>query len=620
MKRYRDLGLGRKLLIHFTFLVVLVIPAFGVFSYVQAKKGIEDHIQLQTMALAEHTLDHVRFHLHNARNAARLTRRLATSEVVLRGECSKQMISYLKRMRRTYRQFTNVYVGWMTGKFCMDPPQKPEVALKYDPRVRPWFKRADREKSFGWTGVYVFASSKKPGVTASLPVLRADGKTRGVVGVDIDLSALSDFVRDLRKGRGGRAFIINHEGKLIAHPDQRRVNKLLTQEAEMAPVARRILAGGKGFLRYRHAGREYLLAYAPLPERRWFVGIALPMDPFLANIRRIGKATLVAVLGSLMLALLLSLVLSKRLTSAMDDLVAGTVRLAGGDYETRVEVRSEDEIGKLATSFNTMVEQIKEYQETQRLFYAELAEKKRLEDELELAKNIQMSLLPRKPPKIEGYTVAGACQEAREVGGDYYDFIPLSDGSTLVAVGDVSGKGLRAAIFMAISRAVLRAQEMSDLAPKALMTRINKLLLPDFHRDMFITVALVRLFPDGRVLYSSAGHDPIIRLRSDGSTEVFKTKGSPVAFLPDMLFQKRLEEMEFELESGDRLILYSDGFPEARNEEEEELGFEKLQEMAVQHAGKEAKEIVERLMEDTWKFIGEAEQHDDMTLVVIGRE
>jgi serine phosphatase RsbU (regulator of sigma subunit)/anti-sigma regulatory factor (Ser/Thr protein kinase) len=246
---------------------------------------------------------------------------------------------------------------------------------------------------------------------------------------------------------------------------------------------------------------------------------------------------------------------------------------------------------------------------------AEIRARERLEQELRVARLIQQTLLPKDLPALPGWELAAYYQPARAVGGDFYDFLSFADGRLGLVIGDVTDKGVPAALVMATTRSILRAAAQGEADPGQVLERTNNLLCPDIPPKMFVTCLYAILDPaSGRLRYANAGHDlPYQRHASGGTTELRAT-GMPLGLMPGM----RYEECETTLAPGDSLLLYSDGLVEAHNPQREMFGFPRLMEMIGEHVG--GKELIDFLLDQLGAFVGGGwEQEDDVTLVTLQR-
>ncbi len=246
----------------------------------------------------------------------------------------------------------------------------------------------------------------------------------------------------------------------------------------------------------------------------------------------------------------------------------------------------------------------------------EMAQRERVNRELEIAREVQERLFPQRLPAIPGLDYFGRCRPAREIGGDYYDFLELPEGRLGIAIGDVSGKGIGAALLMASLEASLRGQALVACDLAELMNRVNSLVLDASSANRYATLFYAAYDPRGRRLsYVNAGHNPPVILRkSDTGFRVFRLEnGGPVVGL----LRERYRQESFALESGDLMVLFTDGISESMNAREEEWGEERLIEFAKTCHGLPAFEAMTRIMAAAEAFAAGASQHDDMTLVVL---
>ena len=248
-------------------------------------------------------------------------------------------------------------------------------------------------------------------------------------------------------------------------------------------------------------------------------------------------------------------------------------------------------------------------------------ERERIEQELRVARLIQQTLLPKEVPDLEGYKLAAYYQPAREVGGDFYDFLKLDDEHLGLVVGDVTDKGVPAAIVMATTRTMLRASAQRLDSPGEVLKRVNDVIVRDIPPNMFITCLYAILnLESGLLRYANAGHDLPYRRRrrsssnNGGGAEELRATGMPLGLLPGMSY----EEKEIVLARGDSVLFYSDGLVEAHDPHRQMFGFPRLQGLVGAHPG--GATMVDFLLEELARFVGDSwEQEDDITLVTLQR-
>jgi serine phosphatase RsbU (regulator of sigma subunit)/predicted ester cyclase len=252
---------------------------------------------------------------------------------------------------------------------------------------------------------------------------------------------------------------------------------------------------------------------------------------------------------------------------------------------------------------------------TWRFRAAEARERERIEQELQVARQIQQELLPETIPELEGWRIAAYYGPAREVGGDFYDFLEFPDGRLGLVVGDATGHGMPAALVMATTRGMLRAVVQSLESPGEVLARVNEALVADIPPSTFVTCFYGVLDPEsGRLVYANAGHNLPCR-RQDGQVDELRARGVPLGLMPSMSY----EEKEATLETGDSTLFYSDGLVEAHNPQGEMFGVPQLRRLVAEHDAEE-RVLAGFLMDKLRSFTGYGwEQEDDITLVTLQR-
>jgi serine phosphatase RsbU (regulator of sigma subunit) len=240
-----------------------------------------------------------------------------------------------------------------------------------------------------------------------------------------------------------------------------------------------------------------------------------------------------------------------------------------------------------------------------------------IEQELRVARSIQQASLPKEVPTLEGWQLSPFYRPAREVGGDFYDFHPLSEGRVGFVVGDATGKGVPAALVMSTTCGMLRlAAQSYSSSPGEMLQRVNEALFPYIPSNMFVTCFYCILDPKSATLsYANAGHDlPYVRRSSGGECEELRARGMPLGLMPGMGY----EENEIVLGAGEATLLYSDGLVEAHDPKGEMFGFPRLRTLIAEHG--EERSLEDSLLEELYSFVGEGWEHeDDITLLMLRR-
>jgi serine phosphatase RsbU (regulator of sigma subunit) len=335
-------------------------------------------------------------------------------------------------------------------------------------------------------------------------------------------------------------------------------------------------------------------------------GIARPIAQSLQEIKKASVRSLSLGLGVIALALIGIVPLSRRMTRNLTTLTDGVQRIAQGDFSARVPVRSRDEFGALAGAFNQMAQDVEHRQQL-------VVERERLTRELELCRRIQTEMLPHAPLRLGATEVKGISIPAREVGGDFFNYFELPGGDLAVLVGDVSGKGISAALLMANIQATLRARLPLEPDLARLTTAIDKDIEEATPPGVYATLFLAIVHPHAKTLrYVNAGHHPQFLIRGDGIVPL-SSGGMPVGLFAGHGYVERTVQLADE----DVLFFYTDGLVELENEAGEMFGSERLELLLRKYSGEGVDVLLERTEQDVRAFRGAAEPFDDLTLMAL---
>lgn len=295
-------------------------------------------------------------------------------------------------------------------------------------------------------------------------------------------------------------------------------------------------------------------------------------------------------------------------------LTDGVRAIGDGNMDGKLDVRGPAEIGAIAGVFNEITEKFKKARDS-------ILEQEKMQKEIEVAKQIQQSLLPRRRPEISGYDICPLYQAAAEVGGDYYDFVQVDDDTIGVVVADVSGKGVPGSLVMTMIRTALRMEARGNRNASDVMSKMNAFVTDDMKKGMFVTMFYVILDSKNRVIsYASAGHNPMILYRHETRETFFlNPRGFPVGIsLPDeTLFRRSISLEKVRLKKDDMLVIYTDGVTEAMNDKREQYGEDRLVQMVKSNGLLSPDEFIARLDADIKEFTGDCPQNDDITVVAI---
>ena len=336
-------------------------------------------------------------------------------------------------------------------------------------------------------------------------------------------------------------------------------------------------------------------------------GIARPIGASLAEIRRAAMGNLGLGLFVIVIALAGVVPISTRMTRNLSTLTEGVNQIARGDLRARVPVRSRDEFGQLAEAFNRMTGDLESHQKL-------LVEQERLQRELELCRQIQNEMLPHESLRLGLTEVKGVSIPAREVGGDFFNYFMLPNGQMALLVGDVSGKGVGAALLMANIQATLRARLPLEHDLAALADAVDREVERNTPRGVYLTLFVGILDPRPQTLrYVNAGHNPQFVRRSSGELERLKGTGMPVGLFAGHGYEERVVQ----LGEGDLLFFYTDGMVETENETGEMFGTERLEALIAASADERVENTLARVEAEVRAFRGAAEPFDDATMMAL---
>lgn len=444
-------------------------------------------------------------------------------------------------------------------------------------------------------------------------------------------------------GKTGYTSVLDSNGINVFHYNQKLIGVDLNELKNTLPDFYVLLQNmkspraGDGYYKWKDADgaiRDKYLYHVPVEGTNLRIAATTYIDEFLEPIKEtkqkiaqttadttgkistyIRKDKIIFLGGSLVMAAVvcvISLMLSRRITTPILRLVSETEAIGSGKLDSKIDIYTGDEIEKLAVSFKRMSVRLKEHirrlQET-------TAVKERLQRELEIAKGIQQNFLPTVMPMIGRIDVAAFSLPAREVGGDFYDFIPINKDKWAIEIGDVSGKGIPAAIFMALSQTLIRSIDPANLTSSQIIKQVNKIIASEAKSGMFVTLFYAIVDTEKMTLgYSNAGHNPPLVMRKEPSDIVLlKAHGFPVGVFKDI----ELHDDKIKISPGDVIVFYTDGITEAINTKREQFGEGRLTGLIRENQHLSAQEVVKKVLEAMEVFTGKEPQFDDITLIVL---
>ena len=313
---------------------------------------------------------------------------------------------------------------------------------------------------------------------------------------------------------------------------------------------------------------------------------------------------------AIVIGIIISILLARHVTHPVRQLIKDVEAVGKGNLTHKTIPTSSDEIGILANTFNLMTQSLKFAHESE-------LEKQAREHELKVATEIQSCLLPSQIPQLPKYDIFSFYNPSKEVGGDYYDFIEIDNDHIGFIIADVSGKGVPGSMVMTMARSLIRMEAMRNISPAKVFVEVNKILAQDIRRGMFVTAMYcVLTISTGEIVISSAGHNPAVIFRKNlGKNELVNPKGMALGFDKGTIFDRTVKEEKCKLNTGDRVLIYTDGVSEAMSPVNEEYSEERLFKFVEEQASKSSTELVQNLVKSLEQWKGTAPQSDDITIV-----
>lgn len=464
--------------------------------------------------------------------------------------------------------------------------------------------------------------------TYSVPFYRKQNSERvfhGIVTVDISLAWLDSLISSIKIFETGYAFLISSNGTFISHPlDSFEMNQTIFCIAEeynepyWRDIGRSMIQGESNFIPFHSVltGEQGYMYYYPLGIAGWSIAVVFPEDELFADLHRLNTRLFLIGASGIILLLTLIIIISGRITRPLARLARAARNIGGGNFDVAFpETHSNDEIAQLTHSIREMQKELKKYMQN---LQDTTAAKERIESELKIARDIQQGIIPKIFPPFpnrDDVDLYAVLQSARQVGGDLYDFFLIDDYKLCFAIGDVSGKGVPASLFMAITRTLLRAKALKDDPVDTIVKNMNAELCKGNENSMFVTFFLGIIdLRTGWMEYCNAGHNYPYILRTTSDIEVIdETHGTPLGIFEDIDYKSGKVRMN----KGDNLVLYTDGVTEAANPKDELYGEDRLKLLLINHFNTSPRVITQNLVKDVENFSAGAEQSDDITILIL---
>jgi sigma-B regulation protein RsbU (phosphoserine phosphatase) len=516
--------------------------------------------------------------------------------------------------------------------YCLRMKDKVDCVMlggdAYDYFEMGWYKHSKDTGKASWTEAYTDPqiSGATYIISHSAPIYQKDGEKevfRGIVSADISVEWLQQTISEAVKVYGGYAFVVSGEGNLLTFPQKEFKDNISIRsiareknDEKFISIADEIVAGRRGASRIIDplSGKRAWIFYRPVGVNNWSAGVVFIQDELLADIISIEKMIIITSIFGLILLVTTTIVLSKRITKPLIMLSTAARRIARGEMDAAVpSLGRKDEVGTLAGSFNLMQTELKKY--ISKLTIS-VAKQERIENELKIAHDIQQGIVPTKFHafgKSFNVTAFGTLQPALEVGGDLFDTFEIDEKRTLFVVGDVSDKGVHAALMMAVVSTILRSVTKHLKNPDDIMRILNREIIKRNNKSMFVTLFCAILNNDTGVFrFSNAGHPPPILVRKNCDPSlIIGNAGMPLGVKPDAEFSWQI----IELSDDDKVVIYTDGVTEAANISEEFFGEERLLSSIKQNSSLPPRIIVQDVIVELKKYSANRPPSDDIAML-----
>lgn len=550
--------------------------------------------------------------------------------------------SQFKNIIKTYPSIKGIYFTSKTGinmGYDNSSDKKPEY---FDGRKTQWYLQALEKDKLYISDAYKDSFGRGLTVSVSYPCKRENGEFLGVINADIFINDLNEMVKEINIGKNGYAMLVSNDEKMISANG-------LTEENEdnleaffgdnYKNIFQQIKTEKNGFLESTINENNTYVVYSNINIVNWSIAIVIPkseiilpasiasqniynvlqnaMNEFNSQIIFAGAVYIILVIAIVIFVIYSATKVANKISNPIIQLCSDVKKIGNGNLEYKSNINTNDEIEQLSKSFEMMTISLKEYIEN---LAKVTADKQRISTELNVANQIQSSMLPcifpAFPNKTE-FDVFATMNPAKEVGGDFYDFFLVGENKIAFIIADVSGKGIPAALFMMISKSLIKNLVLEGFTIEEVFEKTNNQLNENNDAFMFVTAFLAIVdITNGKMEYVNAGHNPPLIKKNNKKFEWLDVKKNCIlAVIPNIKFEKQ----EIQLEVGDILFIYTDGVTEAVNKENEFYSENKLKENLnkIKDIDKtHINQFVYNIKETIKEFSNGAEQADDITILV----
>ena len=627
-----------------TFCVLLFVVCLGTFyifsKHTIERKTIDNAIEVSHNAVfrAEHVLrstetiiDNFMWKLHDIEN-------LSPEKVIQVTKTITESNPFILGCAVAFEPWFFPEQGKYFSPYTMRKNGETELMLlgdeEYEYFVMDWFQTPKFIGHAFWSEPYFDEGGSDAIITSySRPFFNTDENGNkefiGVITIDLSLEWFTKIISDIKILETGYSTVITQHGTFVINPNE----ELIMHETifsfakeidkpKLRDIGRDMLAGNNAFAECNIRGTNMQLYYTPLPSNKWTLITVFPEDEMYASLQNISIILLLLTITGLALMITIVYRVVKKQISPLKVFAESARDIALGNFHTDLpEIKTEDEMRYLSDSFSYMQKELTTYIENLK---DTTAAKEKIESELRIAREIQMGMIPKifppfpDVPEIDLYAML---EPAKEVGGDLYDFFLIDDQHLCFAIGDVSGKGVPASLFMAVTRTLLRSTAPNEHSSAKIVNTLNRSLSSGNDSSMFVTFFLgIINLKSGEMIYTNAGHNPPVILHKGEAPRYFETTDQiPIGLFDDFQYK----ESAITLKPSDVLFLYTDGITEAENKDKKLYSDPRLLSQLSMPGKRLPKTLIDHIYHDIAKHVDGNEQSDDITmlsLIFFGRQ
>jgi len=469
----------------------------------------------------------------------------------------------------------------------------------YNYQNKEWYTTPKKSQQASWSEPYFDEGGGNILMaTYSNPIIK-ESTFLAVVTIDLSLKNLQELISSIHILESGYAFLLSKEHKILVHPDNTKIMQTYYKDS----------------LEYNKIIQEknQWLYYAHIPSTGLTLGIVLPSNELFSSLHTMSLLSIIlAIVGSFLLIITMVLI-SRRITKPLKEVTQLTEEISLGNFDAKIKLqKTKDEIYSLSLAINRMQDSIKHYIEELK---TATIEKQKVESELNIAREIQMSMLPKQLQLNKYVKIEAILQPAKAVGGDFYDFFYLNESKLCFVIADVSGKGVPAALFMSVTMSYIRAYSSEYNSPATIVNRLNNTMSQNNDTNMFVTLFLAILdTSSGTFTFVNAGHtEPYLLSKEQGLQTLNAPRNPIVGAFEDIEYK----EMKSKLEKEEKLFLYTDGVNEAYSKDDVQFGEERLRKILKKSITLSPQESLSQISKAVSSFCKESEQSDDITMLCI---